>query len=448
METLKDPVGQIGTPPKDAGMRERTREIVGACDQLIRCRNFLWLWSGQLISQFGDGLNRPALLWFVYELTGSAVKMTMIGVLQTIPPLLLGPALGVYLDRLPARSMIRLMIWLDAVRVVLLLLIPTLYVLGTLTLPALYSLVFLIALASMAYGPALNSAIPVLAPASQLTAANAAMQGTATFGMLFGPAISGIGIAFLGVHYVLYANASTFLMAALCKLPIRLSTESSHPERMVTPTGWMDDLRVGLRFVFVRQQIIWQVMVLAALFNLGSTGFIFLLPVIAKDLLQGGPTQLGVIWSALGLGMMLMSAVLIWMTRQELCDRVSLMSSAAVIEGLAIIGLALSQSIVLAVFLVLIIGAGMALVMPIVAAFIQELTPKEILARVFTIFSTGTMASAMVGMSVFGWAADRVGPLSALFALGVLQIIAGFVGLAFTRGCRLRFAMSSATGQV
>src|SRR6476661_2275268 len=54
---------------------------------LLKTKDFGWLWAGQVVSQLGDGLTKVALLWFVYSLTGSALKMTLIGVLQTIPPL-------------------------------------------------------------------------------------------------------------------------------------------------------------------------------------------------------------------------------------------------------------------------------------------------------------------------------------------------------------------------
>jgi hypothetical protein len=58
------------------------------------------LWWGQVTSQIVEGLNKVALLWFVYELTGSAMMIATVGVIQTVSPLLLGPVIGVYLDRL------------------------------------------------------------------------------------------------------------------------------------------------------------------------------------------------------------------------------------------------------------------------------------------------------------------------------------------------------------
>lgn len=106
---------------------------------LLRTRDFGLLWMGQIISQIGDGLTKVALIWFVYEPTGSTLKTTLIGLLQTVPPLFLGPAIGVYLDHLPKKWT---MIWIDLIRAVLIALIPVLHFFDALTLARLYVLVF------------------------------------------------------------------------------------------------------------------------------------------------------------------------------------------------------------------------------------------------------------------------------------------------------------------
>lgn len=69
--------------------------------RLLRNPDLRWLWIGQAVSHIGEGLNKVALLYLVYALTNSTLKMTAIGVLQTLPPLLFGPFLGVYVDRFP-----------------------------------------------------------------------------------------------------------------------------------------------------------------------------------------------------------------------------------------------------------------------------------------------------------------------------------------------------------
>src|SRR6476660_5521529 len=84
--------------------------------RLMHTWDFGWFWWGQVTSQIGEGLNRVALLWFVYELTGSAMMIATVGLLQTVPPLFFGPLIGVYLDRLRKKPV---MIWVDLIRTVL-----------------------------------------------------------------------------------------------------------------------------------------------------------------------------------------------------------------------------------------------------------------------------------------------------------------------------------------
>ena len=72
--------------------------------RLLLTRDFGLIWLSQLVAQVGDGVSKLALLWFVYSITGSPLKTTVIGLLQTIPPIVCGPLIGVYVDRLPKKS--------------------------------------------------------------------------------------------------------------------------------------------------------------------------------------------------------------------------------------------------------------------------------------------------------------------------------------------------------
>jgi predicted MFS family arabinose efflux permease len=84
-----------------------------------------------------------------------------------------------------------------------------------LTLPWLYTIVFLIAIVSTAFGPALASVVPTLVRPTELIAANALIQTTAHIGVLVGPAIGGLMIALIGTQNVLYVDAATFLVSAV-----------------------------------------------------------------------------------------------------------------------------------------------------------------------------------------------------------------------------------------
>jgi MFS family permease len=388
---------------------------------LLRSRNFAYLWAGQMISQVGDGLNKVALLWFVYELTGSTLKTTIIGVLQTIPPLLLGAPIGVFLDRVPKKTV---MIWIDVIRAVLVLLIPLLHVFDMLTLPHVYGLVFLISLFSSVFGPAMSSSIPFLVPRSQLTAANALLQSTTNIGMLAGPAISGVGIALVGPQNVFYVNVATFLLSACCLLPLRLVDDTQDaPARNGT---FLADALVGFRFV-VSHPMIMALMIGASLYSMAASAVVFLLPALAKSQFHMGAVELGALWSLLGIGMLVASLWLSTLGHRDVCARLRIVSISLFLGGAAMGGLGLVTWKLVVLCLMVLLGGSLALFTPITWAFLQELAPGAIVARVLTTFSTAAMAASMAGMVLFGWLADAVTPGASLIGAGLIFLVTATV---------------------
>jgi MFS family permease len=380
----------------------------------------------------GDGVSKVALLWFVYAMTDSALKMSLIGVLQTIPPLVFGPLAGVLLDRLDKR---RAMIVIDLVRTGLLASIPILHTLGLLTLPLLYVSVFVIAMFSMAFGPALNATLPLVVKKEQLTGVNALMQSAMTIGQLLGPALSGMLIAAIGAQNALYANAAAFFLSALCKIPLRLPHVRVHRSSDNVWTQAVKDLKDGIRFVFVKQRLLFLLMIVASIFTLGSTAFVYLLPVIGDRLLHVGSVALGWLWSSLSLGILATTVWLIWKPQQTVCARIWMIAIAAAIAAVAVPGLLMSDSMLWAGGLIVAIGATSGLITPLVSASLQERTPKDLMARVFGLFNTGTMVFSMIGMTLFGWIADRFGPGVSLAAIGVVNGGAAIVSMALLPWC-------------
>ena len=398
--------------------------------RLLATRDFGLLFSGQVISQIGDSMNKVALLWFVYDLTGSAFKMTVIGLLQTIPPLVFGPLIGVYLDRMRKKPV---MIWVDLIRAVLVMLIPLCYAMEALSLDRLYVLVFLTSVVSTIFGPALASAVPLLVSRAQLTAANAMIQGTANIGLLIGPVISGVGISLMGAHNVLYLDAATFLVSVLCLMPLRLRDTQQGIERPAAAPGLVEDLLVGFRFIFVQHRTVLLLMLTATLYSLGASAFVFLLPVFATQLLGATSIELGWLWSSLGVGMLIASTWLAWVNQGDIRSRLRLISAALAVGAVAVWALGMLESTVMAATFIIVFGSSTAVFTPVVWAMLQELTPEHLLGRVFTTFSTGTMATAMAGMAGFGWAADAIGPAASLAGIGVVLLSTSTVAIAFGR---------------
>jgi MFS transporter, DHA3 family, macrolide efflux protein len=399
---------------------------------LLRSRDFGLLWWGQVTSQVGDGLSKVALLWFVYTLTGSAFKMTVIGLLQTIPPLLLGPIIGVFLDRLPKKPV---MIWVDMGRAVLVLLIPLLHAMDALTLERLYILVFLIAVVSTIFGPALASSVPLIAPRARLVSANALIQTTTNIGVLIGPAISGVGIAVIGAQNVLYVNAATFLISALCLMPIRIPQPRPMRHTHESSQTVSHEMLEGFRFVFVQHRTVFVLMIAATLYSLAVSAFVFMLPVFATELLRMGPVQLGGLWSALGVGMLTASVWLAWLKHGDLDTRLKIISRSMAVGGVSVCSLSLLGTPLMAMALIIVIGGSTALFTPVVWAILQEMTPSHLMARVLTTFSTSGMFSAMVGMTGFGWAADVLGPGACLIGIGLVLMATAVVAARFSRCC-------------
>ncbi len=399
--------------------------------RLIQTRDFGLLWWGQTTSQIGEGLNKVALLWFVYELTGSVMKMTMVGLLQTIPPLLFGPLIGVYLDRLPKKSV---MIWVDLLRALLTFLIPALYAMEMLSIEGLYGLIFLTSVVSTVFGPALVSAVPLLVRPSELMSANALIQGTNNIGMLLGPAISGVMIALINAENVLFVNSATFLLSALCLMPIRFTT--SHVRAGQSSASVWDELKVGFCFVFGRQSMVLTLVIISSLYNLGVSAFVFILPVYAKEFLQVGPVQLGWLWSALGVGMLAASTWLAWKKQSDMQGRLRIVVSGMTIGGLAVCSLSLLETPLVAAAIVIIVGGSTAVLNPIVWAVLQEVTPEHLIGRVLTTFSVGSMASAMAGMTGFGWVAETISPAASLVGLGLVLLLTAAVAVSCVRRAR------------
>jgi len=390
---------------------------------LLLSRDFGLIWWGQLISQIGDGVTKLALLWFVYSVTGSAIKTTVIGLLQTIPPIIFGPLIGVYLDRLPKKPVL---IITDLLRALLIGLIPCWIAPSDFTVERLYILVFLHALATSVFGPALTASVPHLVKPAQYTAANAWLQITTSLGVIMGPALSGIGIATINSQSVLCINAVTYVVSAVCLLPVRLPWNRFSAEPSKIFSSPIKDLVDGFRFA--KQQILLLLIIIASLHSFGTAAFSTLFPVFGRKMLDLGPVEVGYLWSALGVGLFLMSLGLIRITERPFIQRLHVIALSSGISGAALFGLAGAPDSFVAAACMIVIGAGIGAFTPIAWGVLQEVSPERLVGRVLTIYGTGAMTAALAGMTAFGWITEQVGERTSVMGIGlVLVSTAGLV---------------------
>jgi MFS family permease len=398
--------------------------------QWLLTRDFSLVWWSQVLSQVADGISKLALLWFVYSLTGSAFKTTIIGLLQTLPPIVLGPVIGVVVDRLPKKA---ILICSDLARALLIGLIPCWVSVESFTVQSLYVLTFLYGIATAMFIPTLSSSVPLMVKKGQLTAANALLQGTTSLGIIIGPVISGLGIAFSGSQDVLCINAVTYLVSAAFLFPLRLSAgmTMSLPESRRTTA--IEDLLEGIRYTLISRRTILLLIILASLYTFGSGAFTTLFPVFGKKLLSLGPVEVGYLWSWLGVGLLVVSLSLVRLTEWDLRRRVSVITLSSAVGGLALCGLVWASNITVATLLVMLIGIGFGTWTPIAWGIIQEISPAHMVGRVMALYTAIATATSMAGMTFFGWLIEVSNESVSLLGIGMVLLVLATSSIWFRR---------------
>ena len=396
-------------------------------------RDFTLVWWGQMVSQVGDGVSKLALLWFVYSITGSPLKTTMIGLLQTLPPILFGPFIGVVVDRVPKKL---LLISSDLIRAVVLGVIPCLIPVEAFSIERLYLMVFVHAVASAVFGPALTAAIPSLVSRHEFTAANALLQTTTSIGIIVGPALSGVGIATMSSQEVLCVNAVSYVVSAACFLFIRFPRAESILAGEASLAGTFRDVLEGFHYVLRQQRIILMLIGAASMYTFATSAFSTLFPVFGKKLLDLGPIEVGYLWSAFGVGLLLVSLGLVSLSAWTLPKRIQLMALSSFISGLALLGLILTSNRLVAATLMVIIGMGAGTLTPVAWGVLQEIAPTSLLGRVLAIYNLGAMTSAIAGMTIFGWVTQEFGERPSVFGIGVGLFLSALVSMRVVRWIR------------
>ncbi len=394
-------------------------------------RDFRLMWWSQVLSQVAEGVSKLALLWFVYAVTGSPLKTTVIGLLLTLPPILFGPFIGVVVDRFPKKV---ILIGSDLARGVLIGVIPCLVSVEHFTVASLYGLTFLYGVATALFVPTLSSVVPFMVNRPQFTAANALLQSTTSIGIILGPAASGLGIAFSGSQDVLCINALTYFASAACLLPIRLhGQEKREPSSLAEERRFFGQLLEGMRWALVSRQAILVLIVLASVYTFGSGAFTTLFPVFGRHLLGLGPVEIGYLWSWLGTGLLLASIGLVRVSAWDLARRLSVIAISSALAGVALVGVTWTQDVRIASLLVACVGLGFGTWTPIAWGIIQEVAPPGLVGRVMAVYTAVATATSMLGMTVFGWVAESFGSVPSVLGIGVVMgVLAG--GTVWFRG--------------
>jgi len=297
----------------------------------------------------------------------------------------------------------------------------------------LYLLVFLYGIATAMFVPTLSSSVPFLVDRPRYVAANAMLQSTTSIGIIIGPALSGLGIAFAGSQEVLCANALIYFASALCLVPIKLPwSKPSHPQ-VGAVSATFQDLMEGIRYSLFSQPTILVLILLASLYTFAAGAYTTLFPVFGKKMLALGPVEVGYLWSWLGIGLFLVSLALVPLSQWETRRRVQVIAISCVIGGVALCGLAWTQSLVVATVLVTVVGMGFGTWTPIAWGMIQEFVPADMVGRVMAIYTAVATATSLAGISFFGWLTEQANEYISMIGIGCVLFLLGLAAALFSR---------------
>lgn len=219
-------------------------------------RDFLKLWTGQTISEFGSQVSQLAIPWVaLVTLNATAFEVASLGTVEFLPFVLFTLPAGVWVDRLRRKSVL---IVGDLGRAVLLSSIPIAYLTGHLTLAQLYAVGFLVGIHTVFFDVAYQSYLPEIVDRDSLIEGNSKLNVTSSGAQLAGPGAAGGLIALATAPYAIIVDAASFVISGGFTAWIR--ARAPEPEQPVERRHLLVELWEGLRYVLRHRLLLPQAM--------------------------------------------------------------------------------------------------------------------------------------------------------------------------------------------
>ncbi|MFB6111862.1 MAG: MFS transporter [Halobacteriaceae archaeon] len=391
--------------------------------------NFRRFFVGQFVTNVGDSLYGVAIMWLVYQLTGSPF-LTGVANGMLLLPWLLQIAAGPIVDRL---RLGRLLVGTQVAQGVIVLAVPIAVALDALSVGLLLAIIPALAVVTTLAAPIRTALVPRILREEQLSDGNAALS-TVTLGldMLF-DAAGGLLIAALGATTLFVADSVTFGVAAMLFLAMTIppadpgdgpsdSDDDGDPGLWATlTTSYLADLREGV--AVLRGSLFVELVALSAVFSLGVGVTLALLPVYADQL--GGPAQYGFLLGALGTGRLVGS---ILGSRLDGLPYGRLVAGAYIVAaGCWVAALAVpSPALTVVLF-------GLAWIPPgfngvLTSTLNQRVFPPELLGRISSAKGTASTATLPLGSLLGGILGTQVSAgLALAIGAGGLAVTGGYV---------------------
>jgi MFS family permease len=405
---------ETGNTPhkKAAGLRQSLRAL--------EHRNFRLFFGGQSISLIGTWMQRIALGWLVYRLTNSAFLLGAVGFSGQIPGFLLAPFAGVLADRWNRKKILLVTQTLSMIQALLL---SVLVLTGTVTIWQIILLSLFLGIINSFDIPTRQSfMVEMVEEKRDLSNAIALNSSIVNSARLLGPSIAGLLIAAVGEGTCFLLNGLSYLAVIAALLAMRVKPDAAKPQ---PPRVWAG-LKEGFTYAFGFSPI-RAVLLLLGLMSLMGMPFTVLMPIFARDSLQGGPYALGFLMGASGLGAL--GGALYLASRKSVLGLGKLLPLSTAIFGAGLIAFSHSRILSLSLVLMLITGFGMIVEMAASNTVLQTIVDDDKRGRVMSFYAMSFMGMVPFGSLLSGFLASKIGAPDTLL-IGGLACIAGAVAFA------------------
>lgn len=385
----------------------------------FRHRNYRLFFAGQLISLVGTWMQQVAQAWLVLQLTHDPLWLGLVSVAQFGPVIIFGLFGGVIADQLPKR---KTLLVTQTVAMILAFILFGLTATGVIEVWHVMILAVLLGTNNAIDMPTRQSFAVEMVGRDDMT--NAVGLNSAQFNAsrILGPAVAGLLIGAFDISIAFLLNGISYLAVIAAYLAMRES-ELRPVEPMARPTsvrGVFENLSEGVRYVRGTPLVLLAVVVVGLVATFGMN-FQVLIPPLADNVLNVGPSGYGFLMAASGVGSTIAA---LWVAFSRKVGPTPIVVGAIAL-GLGSIPLAASSSFGIALVAMFIVGAG-GIGMAVAAnTTIQMSVPDQLRGRVMSVYTTVFAGSVPAGGLLMGAIASIWGVPLALLVGGVLSLAVG-----------------------
>jgi MFS family permease len=359
-------------------------------------------------------MQRLAVGWFVYRLTNSALWLGIVSFAGQIPCFFLTPFGGVAADRYRKQTL------LIITQVLSMLQALVLAVLVLTDNAAIWHLIVLnISLGVInAFDMPTRQAfvVEMVEKREDLGNAIALNSSMVNVARLLGPSAAGVLVATAGEGVCFLVNAASYLAVIVSLFLMKVNSPARQSGK---GTAWQQ-IKGGLRYAFGFAPIKY-IILLLALVSVTGMPYVVLMPIFARDILHGGPSTLGFLMGASGVGALTGAAYLA--RRKTVLGLGRIIALAVCLFGVGIIGFSLSTVIWTSMSFVLLIGLGMMVQMASSNTILQTIVEDDMRGRVMSFYAVAFLGMAPFGSLLAGGLAHRIGATNTLLIGGSCCIL-------------------------